>query len=85
MDIINKYNKNFKVFFKNNLEFILDKKSNFIIFNLYIILLIIKVILILKKYNYKKKLFVAYNINYFKIVFILPIKVILCYIKVFII
>lgn len=56
-----------------------------VIFDLDLILLLIKVNPILKKQNYKKYVFIAHDSNSFKIIPILQIKIITFYILVFII
>ena len=65
---------------KKVFKFILNKKSNLIIFNLSFLLFLAKFYFSLEKLNYKKDILIVYNINYFKIAFILLIKVIIFYI-----
>lgn len=66
-----------KILLKKYPKFIPSKKSNAVIFDLSFILLPMKIDLIKKKHSYKKIAFKAYGNNYIKMIFILPIEIVI--------
>lgn len=85
LNTIYKYNRFFEFLPKKTLKFSLYNRKNLVSFNSYLVLLPIKIYFIIDKQNYKKYIFMAYNINCLEIVIALLIKIVIFYIQIFII
>lgn len=59
------------IFLQKSFKFVLNRRSNIIVFNLNFILLLAKVDLIVKELGHKKDAFITHNSNFINIVFIL--------------
>lgn len=68
-----------KILLKKGLKFVLYKKTNSVLLNLNLILLLVEIDLITEKQSYKKDIFIAYSNGYVKMIFILLTKVIRLY------
>lgn len=84
-DVYYKYDRFSKTLPKKSFKFVLIKKNDIFAFNLSFILLLVEINLISKKQSYKNDMFIAYNIGYIKIIFILLTKIVAFYIQVLII
>lgn len=75
----------FKTLLKKDLKFVLYKRDSIVIFNLDLMLLLVKINLITEKQGCKKIVLGIYGIGCVKIVLTLLTKVIILYIRVIII
>lgn len=75
----------FKTLLKKDFKFVWSRKNNTIIYNISLVLLLTKIDLILKKPGYRKQILVACDFSFFEIVIIPVIKVVIFYIKTFIV
>lgn len=79
-NIDHKQNKFLKILLKKNLEFVVSRGNDTIVFNLSFVLLLAKVNLIPKEQDYKKDALVAYSTICIKIIFTVLTKVVALYI-----
>lgn len=85
LNAIYKYSRFAKILLKKGLKFVLYKESNVVLFNLNLILLLVKVDLITKKQSYKEDIFIVYGNGYVKMILTLLIKVLRLYMQAFIV
>lgn len=85
LDIGCKKSKFSKTLLEKSFEFILNKRGNIITLNLGFLLLQIKVNPISEKQIYKKDVLIAYDNSYIKMIFAILIKLVVFYIKIFLI
>lgn len=79
LDIINEYDGFSKTLSEKSLEFILSKKSNPVLLNLSLILLIAEVNPMSKKQGCERDALVARGISHIKIIFTFPTKIVTLY------
>lgn len=70
---------------KKDLEFVSSRKDSTIAFNISLVLLTTKIDLVVEEYSCKRYVFKICNINYIKMILVLPTEVVVFYIDTLII
>lgn len=74
-----KYGRFSKTLLEKNFKFASNRENNIVIFYSSFVLLLIEIDVIAKDQSYKKDMFIAYGIGHVKIIFTLPVKVLIYY------
>lgn len=85
LDIGYKYNRFFKTLSEKSFEFIWSKGDNTIVFNLSLVLLLIKVDHVPEKQSYKQDALIFFTISYTIMVFAVLTKIVVLYLQTFIV